>query len=423
MRFLDKAKVVAVLLVALATTSGAAFGEGNWPTWRGPTANGLVPTGDPPITWSESLNVKWKVPVPGSGSSTPAVWGDKIFLSTAVAQGEGAGAAYKFNVVCLDRGTGKVLWERTAREAVPHEAHHPTGSHASYSPITDGKYVWASFGSRGLHCYDLEGNHQWSRDLIEMTMFRRFGEGSSPALAGDAIIVVMDHEGDSKIFAFNKVTGELLWERDRDEGTSWSTPYVVEEGGAMRAIVSATNLVRSYDVKTGDVVWQCEGLGRSVIPMPVVGFGNVYCMNGFRTPGMMAIALGGTGDLSDTDSVVWQTRKYTPDVASPLLYGDKLYVLARVNPVLSCYNPKTGEPIFEGMKLEGLRQVYASPIGVAGRIYIAGREGAVAVVKQSNNFEVLATNVLDDRFDASPVVIGDELYLKGKTNLYCIAKP
>ena len=411
-----------------------------WPAWRGPQLNGVAPTGDPPVTWSETENIKWKVKLPGKGSSTPVVWGNKMFIQTAVSTAEETAAPeqprprrrgpprgitpkapYKFNLVCLDRGTGEVLWERTVREEIPHEGHHPTGSFASYSPVTDGEHVWASFGSRGLYCFDLDGNQKWSTELIQMRKKMTFGEGSSPALAGDAIIVVMDHEGDSKIAAFNKDTGDLVWETDRQEGTSWATPLPVRVGGSLQVITCATSMIRSYDAKTGDLIWQRGGLTANVIPSPVVGFGNVYCTSGFRGYALMAIELGHTGDLADSDAVVWEVDRATPYVASPLLYGDKIYVTDHLRPVLSCYEAETGRPVFEDRKLIGLKQIYASPVGAGGRIYIAGREGTTIVLNHSNSFEVLATNVLDEGFDASPVVIGDELYLKGGNHLYCIA--
>ncbi len=421
---------------ALAESDG-----GNWPAWRGPELNGAAPAGDPPVTWSETENIKWKVPLPGKGSSTPVIWGNKIFIETAVPLGEEPPAAAEpaqgrrgmhsrpaptaplaFKLICLDRETGKILWDKTAIEAVPHEGHHPTGTFASNSPVTDGELVWASFGSRGLHCYDVEGNHKWSKELVQMRKRMTFGEGSSPALVGDAIVVVMDHEGDSKIVAFDKDTGDVLWEKARQEGTAWATPFPVEVDGKLQVITCASSLIRSYDAKTGDLIWQLGGLTANVIPSPVTGFGNVYCTSGFRGSAFMAIELGHTGDLADSDAIVWRLDRATPYVASPLLYADKIYIIDYLKPVVSCYEAETGKPVFEDQKLDGLRQIYASPVGAGGRIYIAGREGATIVLDDSDSFKVLATNVLDEGFDASPVVVGDELYLRGGSHLYCIAR-
>jgi len=439
---------VVFLLTAICTHTLAARADDCWPTWRGPAATGTAAKGNPPVTWSESENIKWKVEIPGKGHSSPVIWGNKIFLQTAIDTGQAKSAEaqpaqppaaapggrrgpggpapktiHKFDLLCLDRTTGKVLWQKTATQAVPHEGHQPTGTFASYSPVTDGKYVWASFGSRGLYCYDMEGSLKWSKPLPTMRTIMGFGEGSSPALAGDAIIVVCDQEAGSAIFAFNKTTGEQLWRKDRDEPTSWATPAVVEVDGKTQVIVSATKLIRSYDAKTGDLIWQCSGQVKNVIPSPVLGFGMVFCTSGYQGSSLQAIKLAGkTGDLSGTDAIAWQVKKATPYVSSPLLYGNRIYVFSVLKPVLSCYDAQTGKPLFTEQTLVGISQVYASPVGVADRVYCPGRNGVTVVIKNADPFGVLATNKLDDGFDASPAVIGDELYLRGNKFFYRIAK-
>ena len=248
-----------------------------------------------------------------------------------------------------------------------------------------------------------------------------FGEGATPALAGDALVVVMDHEGDSAVYALDKLTGKTLWEKPRDENTSWSTPLAVTVGGKPQVIVSATGAIRSYDVKSGDVVWQCSGMTGNVVPHPVVGFGMVFCASGFRGNAMLAIELGRTGDLTGSDAVKWQVKEATPYVPSPILYGDKIYVCSTNRAVISCYNAKTGKPNFTGQSLEAVGGIYASPVGAADRIYFTGRTGKSQVIKNSEKFEILATNTLDDEIDASGAIVGDQLLLKGKNNLYCIA--
>lgn len=444
--------VCTIMLLSLHSTCSASADD-HWPTWRGPHATGAAVRGNPPVTWNESENIKWKVEVPGAGSSSPVIWADRIFFLTAVptetqaaatqeppreqasAAGGGRGrrgrrggmsrpptTACRFEVVCMNRRDGKILWQRIAREGLPHEGHHPTGSFASYSAVTDGKHVWASFGSRGVHCHDINGEHNWSRDLGKMNKVMSFGEGSSPAVIGDALIVVMDHEGDSFTHALNKQTGEILWSRARDEGTSWATPVGVEVDGKMQVITSATNRVRSYDLETGDLVWECAGQTRNVIPTPVIGFDKVFCTSGFRGSALQAIKLGHKGDLTDSHAVAWAISDGTPYVPSPLLYGDKIYFCSVNRAVISCYQADTGKANFVKQPLEGMRDIYASPIGVANRVYFAGRDGACTVIKHSDKLEILATNTLDDGFDASPAVVGDELYLKGKKYFYCIAK-
>ncbi len=413
---------VILLSVLLSVNAYSNLSSDYWPTWRGPDATGASKNANPPQTWSETENIKWKVAVPGNGLSSPIVWADKIFFLTAI-ESEKEGA-FKFDFVCMDRNTGKIVWQKTTREEVPHEGHHETGSLASNSAVTDGKHVWASFGSRGVHCYDVDGNHKWSKDLGKMNIARGFGEGSSAALAGNALIVVMDHEGDSAVYALNKETGDILWKKDRDEATSWATPLPIEVNGKLQVVTNATNFTRSYDVETGEVIWQCSGQTRNAIPSPVTGFSKVYCISGFRGNKLQVIELGRTGDLSDSDAIAWQIdSRNTPYVPSPLLYGDKIYFLYNNNAILSCYQAETGKPNFVSQSLEGAGGFYASPVGAAGRVYLASQNGLTLVIKHSDTYEVLASNKLDDRFDASPALVGNELILKGKENIYCISQP
>jgi outer membrane protein assembly factor BamB len=358
------------------------------------------------------------VPIPGTGQSTPIVWEDKIFLLTATDMGDGAWA---FDVVCMSRADGKILWKQTAAKEVPQEGHHPTGSFAPYSAVTDGKFVWASFGSRGLHCYDLEGKHQWSKPLDKMTIKRGFGEGSSPLLAGDSIIILQDHEGSSRIAAYNKATGDLIWEKSRDEKTTWTSPMAVAVDGKTQIVVNATNKIRSYDLATGDLIWECGGMTANVIPTPAFGNGMAYCASGFRASALAAIKLGNTGDLTGTDSIAWTYSGGTPYVSSPLLYGDRLFFLNTNTAKLTNIDARTGAVKFEQAPLEGLGIIYASPVGAGGHVYIADREGKTAVVAQSDSFTPVAVNTLEDGFDATPVIVGNELFLRGNKYLYCIA--
>jgi outer membrane protein assembly factor BamB len=453
-------------LVGLGLSINAALGasvDENWPQWRGPHQDGVAPKADPPTTWSETKNVKWKVAIPGEGHATPIVWGDKIFVQTAVGTGKkpDAGApapneigqgqerprgpggqggrpggpggrggfggqpptqSYQFTVMCLDRGTGKTIWKQIAREALPHEGHHPTGSFASPSPVTDGENVYAYFGSQGLYCYDMNGNLKWSQDLGDMKIQNGFGEGSSPALHGDTIVVAWDNEANDFVAALNKKDGAILWKKPREERTAWSTPLIVEHDGKAQVITTATGKVRSYDLKTGELIWEHAGLTRNTIPSPVAANGVAYVMSGFQGNALYAIKLGKTGDLTDSDSVIWKHGKSTPYVPSPLLSNDRLYFFSNNNEVLSCFDANTGKANYEGERIEGIKGVYASPIAANGRVYLVGRNGGTVVIKDSDKLEVLAANSLDETFDASPVAVGKELFLRGHSNLYCIAE-
>lgn len=413
--------------------------SGNWPKWRGPNETGANHSANPPTKWSEQQNIRWKIKLPGNGSSTPIVWQDKIFLLTAIsvekdAAGErpepptGRGFRppvpknpYRFVVLCVDRTTGKTLWQKVAREEVPHEGHHKDHGFASSSPVTDGKLLFVNFGSRGLYCYDLDGNLKWEKNLGRMQTRNGFGEGASPALHGNTLVVTWDHEGEDFIAAFDKTTGDEIWRQERDEPTSWATPLIVEHEGKPQVITAATQRVRGYDLATGKELWNAEGLTTNAIPSPVTAAGIVYLMSGYQGSKLLAIRLGGSGDLTDTDSLLWDYNKRTPYVPSPLLYDNRLYFFAVNSGNLTCLDVKTGKPLIEE-RVAGLANVYASPVGAAGRVYLTGRDGTCVVIKHADQYEVLATNHLDDPIDASPVAVDQELFLRGKQHLYCIAE-
>ena len=418
--------------------------EKNWHQWRGPHASGVAPHGDPPIEWSENKNIRWKTAIPGHGHATPIVWDDTIFVTSAVKTGQqvelapieeprgrrgrrgrsaAPSSAHQFVIFAINRSDGSIRWQQTAREEVPHEGTHQTGSWAANSPVTDGEHVYAYFGSRGLYCYDMEGNLQWAKDLGNMSTRRSFGEGSSPALYGNAIIINWDHEGDSFIVALDKRTGEELWKVDRDEMTSWATPIVVEHNGTPQVIVNATHRTRGYDLATGKTLWECGGMTANTIPSPVTANGIVYVTSGFRGNALQAIRLDDAkGDITGGAAVVWDYGRDTPYVPSPLLYGDTLYFLKHNRGMLSAFNASTGEAYYGPERLEGISDVYASPVGAADRIYIADRDGVTLVIKHGSTFEVLAENVLNDGFNASPVIVGKEIFLRGNKSLYCIAR-
>ena len=419
---------------------GICFAGETWPTWRGPDMMGISDGGNSPSKWSETENIKWKVKLEGDGSSSsPVIWADKIFFTAAIATDEKVAAPategksrgrgprvtkakniFKFDLLCLDRKTGKTLWQKTLSQTLPHQGHHPDHGFSSFSPVTDGKHVWVSLGSFGVYCYDLDGKKVWSKEMPQLR--NRWGEASSPVLAADALIVVADQEDDSFIYAFEKKTGKEIWTRQRDEISGWTTPITADVDGQLQVIVNGGNRVRSYDAKNGDLIWQCGGQTRNALPAPVTGLGMVFCASGFRGNALLAIKLGRKGELTDSDAIAWQVNKATPYVPSPLLYKDKLYVCSGNNGILSCYDAKTGKPYFVKQKLEEIKGVYASPTAAAGRVYITGRNGVVYVIKPYEKLEVIAVNKLDDDIDCSPAFVGDEMYLKGKKYLYCIAK-
>jgi outer membrane protein assembly factor BamB len=422
-------------VVLLAVSAGAQSAQQAWPQWRGPLATGVSPTARPPMEWSESKNVRWKVELPGRGSSTPVIWGDHVFVLTAAPVGVELAASHdsrgtrgqivphRMMVLAFDRKTGKTVWERVAREQAPHEGYHQQfGTWASSSAVTDGEVVIASFESRGIYAYDMNGKPLWEVDLGDKQMRNQFGEGATPALFKDRLVVVWDHQGESFIAALDKRTGKEIWRKAREEVDSWGTPLVVETGGKPQAVTGAMNRIRSYDLATGDLVWESAGLTANPIPSPVYSDGLVILMSGYRGNSLKAVRLADArGDITNTPAVVWTFDRDTPYVPSPLLYDNILYFLKGNTGVLSAFDAKSGEPHYQLQRIEGVPNVFASPVGADGRVIVLGQDGSAAVLKHGPAYEVLATNKLDDRFDASPALVGNELYLRGYRYLYCVA--
>jgi len=407
----------------------------DWPRWRGPLDTGMA-RGDLPLRWSDDENVAWKTPIPGRGFSSPVIWGDRLFLTTAVPEttpeapepgrrgpggGFAAGVPHRFLVMAIDRNSGKVLWERVATSAAPHEGyHHRYGSFASNSPVTDGNMVYAFFGSRGVYAYSLDGKLAWSRPFPPMRMRNAFGEGTAPVLDGDRLILGFDQEENSHLLVLAKRTGKQIWRADRDEVSAWSPPLVTEVNGKKQIIVGATRRVRAYDYDTGKVVWETAGLGTNVIPAPVVFQNVVVVMSGHRDPNLLAIRLGRTGDLTGSDAILWTNQRGNSYTASPVLHEGKIYFVTDSG-LVNCFDVLTGEAHYRQQRLPQPYNFKASPVGAGGKLYLATEQGDVVVLKLGTAYEVLATNTLSGQmFIASPAVAEGDLYLRGQSTLFCI---
>ncbi len=432
------------LLFLLGLFANPAISETNrwshWPQWRGPLANGVAPNANPPIEWSEKKNVRWKVALPGRGHASPIVFGDRVYVTAAAPIGEAQKPVHdsapgvhdslpvtrtnQYLVMALSRSDGRVLWKKVVREEWPHEGGHETGSPASNSPVTDGEFLYAFFGSRGLYCLDTNGVLKWQKDLGQMQTLHAHGEGSSPVLHGDTLIVNWDHEGSSFLYAFDKRTGRQLWKVSRDEKTSWSTPLVVEVDGKPQVIISATKRVRGYDLATGAQLWECAGLTDNVVSSPVYWNGLVIAGNSYYSQAMVAIRLAGAkGDITATTNLVWKINRLTPYVSSPLLYDDTLYHIRHNQNILVRLDPATGEFRGEPLRLDGIRDfIFSSPVGASGRIYITARDGTTVVLRHDKENATLAVNHLEDSFSASAALVDRELYLRGEKFLYCLAE-
>ncbi len=431
----SSALAVACLVLAAHAVAQGVDPRRQWAQWRGPEATGVSPTANPPIEWSESRNVRWKVEIPGRGHASPVVWGDRVFVLSAVpavASGEAQHAprggltprgSHRFVVLAIDRQTGKTVWERVATEAEPHEPGHTDNSTwASSSPITDGESVFAYFESFGIYAYDMNGRLRWSKDLGDKRMRNQFGEGSTPALYGNTLVIVWDHlNGESFITALDKRDGRELWRVTREEIDTWATPLVLQVNGAPQVIVPAMKRNRAYDLATGAVVWESDGLTMNPIPSPVHGDGLVFLMSGFQGNDLKAIRVADArGNLDGTPHVVWSLDRDTPYVPSPVLVDGILYFLKTNSGILSAFDARRGTPHYQNQRLDGVPNVFSSPVAAQGRIYIAGREGTTIVVKAGPTYEVLAKNSLDDEFDASPALVDREIFLRGASHLYAI---
>lgn len=453
------------LSLAAASSPPADFDD-QWPNWRGPDNTGMARTGAP-VRWDTTENVKWMTPIPGKGHSTPIIWKDRIYLTTAIptspipdAPGRGPNrpprrpraerggegrpdperrqrlrersrrrmqmtlVEHKFEVLCLDKETGKILWRQTATKETPHEGYHRRyGSFASNSAATDGRHLYAFFGSRGLFVYDLDGNLAWKKNFgVKMRMRNGFGEGTAPVLHGDTLILNFDHEGQSFILALDKNTGKELWRRDRDERSTWTTPLVTEHAGKTQVIVPGDNRVRSYDIANGDLIWECGGLGLNPVPIPVRHRDTVIVMTGHRSPNMLAIRLDRTGDLTDTDAVLWTNQRGNAYTACPVYADGKLYVLTDRG-LISCFDADTGKPFYHQQRLPNPYQFKASPVGSGDRLYLASEQGDVIVLKMGEEYNVVAVNSMPDHFFvSSPVIVDNQLFLRSQDALYCISE-
>ncbi|MBC8243453.1 MAG: PQQ-binding-like beta-propeller repeat protein [Verrucomicrobia bacterium] len=413
----------------------------NWHHWRGPDANGVSTTARPPVQWSSTNNIQWKTPIEGNGSSTPIIWGNKLFILTAINTGEvdpslpkpedqpkrmfgitHPNSSYEFIVLCLDRHTGKILWRQTATKLIPHEGAHRDNNFASASPTTDGERLYCWFGSAGLYCYDLNGNKIWERNLGKIKMGASLGEGCSPVVHEGKIVIVRDHSRQSSIEVLNAKNGKSLWKVERHEKNAWATPAIVTHSGKTQVITTASGKVRSYDLNSGNVIWKCAGLTGNAIPCPVVESDTVYCMTGYKGYSLMAIPLNAKGDITGSGKILWTKNRGTPYVPSPLLY-DGLLVYTQSNQALySAVSARSGKTHIDRERLKGLSSIYGSPVGAAGRIYLTDRSGTTLVLKRSRELSILARNKLGEQVVSSPALVGRQLFLRGRNHLHAIAQ-
>lgn len=411
----------------------------DWPQWRGPAGTGHTHQTKPPTHWSDTEQVRWKTAIPGRGHSTPIVSGEFVFLTTAVAIGDKlppkmsgrpgehdnlpVDSKYQFVVLAINRSTGDRVWQTVVREAIPVEGGHKSASLASASIVTDGTHVYAFFGSFGLYCLDLTGKVIWERQFGQLHSKHGHGEGASPALYGDLIVVNCDHEDQSFVIAMKTSTGKTLWRRDREEVTSWSTPIIVEHAGRQQVIVAGTQRVRSYDLTSGDEIWQCGGMSANICATPVYSQGVLVVGSSYEKRILIAIQLeGAAGDITGSPNVLWSTTRRTPYVPSMLLVDDGLYFLAHYQNVLTRLELKTGRDAPGAMRLGELSNIYASPVAAGKNIYITDLDGTTLVLAAGVVPRAIAVNRIHESVNASLAIAGNHIFIRGEKHLFCIGE-
>ncbi|MGZ8843089.1 MAG: outer membrane protein assembly factor BamB family protein [Pyrinomonadaceae bacterium] len=438
------------LLIILAVSSVAGFAQ-NWPQFRGPSASGVVEGQPSAIKWdvAKAVNVRWSIALPGLAHSSPVVWGNKIFVTTAVTSAAKDETRYglfgdvapvkddpkhTWKVYALDKQTGKILWERIAYEGMPKVKRHPKSTHADSTPVTDGKYLIAMFGSHGLYAYDLNGKLLWKQDLgvLDAGWFYdpdyQWEYGSSPIIYKNMVIIQADLQKDSYVAAYNIKTGKLLWKTPREEIPGWSTPTVVEGKSRVELITNGTKAIRGYDPQTGKELWRLTPNSEITTPTPVVAHDLIYVTSGYRpVQPIYAIRLGASGDITlkdgqdSSEAIAWSKPRGGPYMPTPIVYGDVFYVCSNQG-VLTAYNAKTGERLYQE-RLGGKGGAFtASPVASDGKIYLSSEDGDVFVVKAGPKYELLATNPVGEVMMATPAISDGLVIVRGVSHLFAFGE-
>ncbi|HEX4565616.1 MAG TPA: PQQ-binding-like beta-propeller repeat protein [Vicinamibacterales bacterium] len=420
----------------------------NWPSFRGANAGGVADGTPTAVSWDVKTgeHVLWKTPIPGLSVSSPIVWGDRVFVSTAISSDPNQAirtglygdvepvndaSKHSWHLIALDKKSGKVVWDRVASEGVPKTKRHPKSSQASPTPVTDGTHVIVSFGSQGLYAYDFTGKLLWNQDLGVLNAGWFFdpdyewGVGSSPIIYKNMVIVQCDIQRNSFIAAFDTSTGKQLWRTAREEIPSWSTPTIVEANGKTELVTQATTFIRGYDPSNGKELWKLSGNSEITIPTPIAGPGFVVVTNGYRgVQPIFAIKPGGSGDITlkegqtKSDTIAWSSNRGGPYIPTPVIYGEHLYVL-QTNGVLAAYKIATGERVYQQRLGDG-GAFSASVVAADGKIYCSSEDGDVYVVKAGAAYELLAKNSFNETLMATPAVSDGLLIFRGSKTVYAI---
>jgi len=439
-------------LIQISAAFGAELSDGaNWPAFRGPQARGVAEGSKVPERWNveKSENIQWKTPIPGLGHSCPVIWGDKIFVTTAVLATGNADLKiglygdigsvneqmkHSWVLIALSKADGAILWKTTAHESVPRVKRHPKSSHANSTPTTDGKRIVCIFGSEGLFCFSMDGKLLWQTDLgpLDSGYFvvptAQWGFASSPVIHGDRVIVQCDVLTNPFLAAFDLSTGKELWRTPRSDVPTWSTPTVATRDRRSQILVNGFRHIGGYDLENGKEIWKLKGGGDIPVPTPIVSDDLVFITNahGKMAP-IYAIRLGATGDITLADNqsshphVAWSMNRRGNYMQTPIVVGDYLYCCNDAG-VLACYHAKTGEPQYSERLGPGGSGFTASAISADGKIYFTSELGAVYVVKAGPKFEVLARNELGETCMATPAISEGTLFFRTRNHIVAIAE-
>jgi len=441
-----KRLAIAVIFFAVLSLSSVTSYAQNWPSFRGPNASGVAEGTNPPLTWDveKSHNVLWKAAIPGLSHASPIVWGNNIYVITAVSSDSKTGFAAKnrgidlanddaphtWMIYAIDKRNGQVLWSNKAYEGVPRAKRHVKATQANSTPVTDGRYVVALFGSEGLACYDVNGKLLWKQDLGVLNpglwddKDSSWGHSSSPIIYRDLVIVQADGHKQSFIAAFNLKDGKQAWRVERNEITSWTTPTIYEGKNRVELIANGGRYIRGYDALTGKELWRFSDNNTEVkMQAPLVADDLIFITGGYP-PGraMYAFRPGAVGDISMKSGeeknafLAWTASKGSPYTPTPIIYGDLLYVIAD-NGVLSTYDAKTGALIYQQRMPSTFS---ASPVAADGRLYLASEDGDVFVVKAGRQYELLARNTMGQPLMATPALSQGMLIVRGENAIYAL---
>lgn len=440
-------RLLMLLLSLAAVQAHSASPSAHWPQFRGPGSLGVSENPNLPDRWGTNENVAWKADVPGRGWASPIVWGDRVFLTTVVSDGETESpkkglylggerqaipqGTQHWLVLCFDLASGRELWRREAHRGAPPNPLHIKNTYASETPVTDGRRVYASFGNVGFYCYDADGTPLWSTNWPPVRMRSGWGSAASPVLHRDRVFLVNDNEERSFLVALDAKTGRQLWRVDRDEPSNWSTPFVWENERRTELITAGRKRVRSYDLD-GRPLWEFGGMSSIVIPTPFSKFGLLYVSSGFvgdKVRPVFAVKPGASGDISlkpgetNNEFIAWHQPTAGPYNPSPLVDGDYFYVLFDFG-FLSCHDARTGRLVYDKQRIrpDGTTAFTASPWAAHGKVFALSEDGDTFVFQAGPEYRLLHTNSLGEMCMATPAIAGDRLLIRTLTKLYCLRR-